>query len=134
MNKVHNKKSIVLVAGTFDRFHKGHESFLSQAKKHGKTLHVIIAREKNVEQIKGKKPRDSEEKRKKNVEHNINVSHVILGDSNDFLRIPKEINPDIICIGYDQNIPKKLKEEFPHCRIITMESFFPEKYKSSLMK
>lgn len=124
----------VLVAGTFDKFHKGHESFLCQAKKYGETLFVIVARAINVEKIKGKTPRDSEEIRKKNVSAHTDVFQCFLGDETDFLSIPKKIDPDVICIGYDQKIPANLEKEFPHIEIIRMKSFYPEKYKSSLMK
>ncbi len=128
----------ILSAGTFDKFHKGHESFLEQAKNGDNSknsqLFVIVAREKNVEKIKKRKPRDSEEKRLENVKKNKNVDHIFLGDETDFLSIPKKINPDILCVGYDQHIPQKFYEEFPNCKIKKMKPFFPEKYKSSLMK
>lgn len=128
------KKIKILTAGTFDKFHKGHSSFLSQAKKYGTELFVIIARDGNVKKIKNKKPRDSEKTRFENVEKNKNVDHVFLGDEKDFLKIPQQIHPDIICVGYDQNIPKNFSIIFPFCEIKKMKPFFPEKYKSSLMK
>lgn len=127
-------KKIVLVAGTFDKFHKGHISFLSQAKEKGDVLHVIIARDSSVQRIKGKTPRDTEEVRKHNVELSSIADSVYLGDQTDFLRIPKEINPDVICLGYDQIPPKKLKETFSNIPFHTLSAFHPEVYKSSLMK
>ena len=129
-----NNSIKVLVAGTFDKFHKGHESFLAQAKEMGDELHVIIARDTNVERIKGKTPRDSENIRLENVTNNSEVKTATLGDTHDFLKIPKIIQPHIVCLGYDQIPPQKMVEELPFCIFKIMQPFHPEKYKSSLMK
>ena len=45
----------VILFGTFDIFHKGHKNFLEQAQEFGDYLIVVIARDKTVKKIKGKK-------------------------------------------------------------------------------
>ncbi len=140
----------VLIAGTFDLFHKGHEFFITSALQNitdNSEFHVIIARDVNVQKIKNKIPKDLEDIRKKNVENFLQelreslFSHyknikifVYLGDKSDFLKIPKKINPNIICFGYDQHIPKALHSYFENCEFKRMKSYFPEKYKTSKIK
>ena len=46
----------VLVFGTFDIFHKGHEYFLSEAAKHG-SLNVVVARDLTTYEVKGRFPK-----------------------------------------------------------------------------
>lgn len=124
----------VLAAGTFDMFHEGHKSFLEQAFSLGSELHVIIARDVSVQNIKNKKPIHSENERKKNIEQSDFVHTAYLGDESDFMKIPLNIQPDIIAIGYDQKIPKKLTETFHHIPIVRMKAYKPEKYKSSFFR
>lgn len=137
----------ILVAGTFDLFHKGHEFFITSAlhfAQKNDEFHVIIATDKNVYTLKKKFPYTSEEIRKKTVytflrqssfckQNNIKI-FVHIGDNTDFLKLPQYINPDIICFGYDQTIPKNLKTTLPHCIYYTIDSYFPEKYKTSKIK
>ena len=44
----------VLVFGTYDIFHKGHEYFLKESKKKGDYLIVVVARDSTVKKIKEK--------------------------------------------------------------------------------
>ena len=58
------KRKKVLVFGTFDGIHKGHLSFLNQAKEHGDYLTVVVAKDSNVKKLKGHKPLNNEKQRK----------------------------------------------------------------------
>ncbi len=60
------KEKKVMTFGTFDLLHKGHVYFLKQASKYGKLV-VVVARDKNVLKVKGKKPINSERKRLQNI-------------------------------------------------------------------
>lgn len=124
----------VLVAGTFDVFHSGHESFLQQAKKLGTELFVIVARESSVLRIKKIVPYDSEKVRMQNVIQTGIADFVFLGDENDFLKIPLQIQPDIIALGYDQIPPFSLLQAFPHTKIVRLHPFYPDQFKSSLLR
>lgn len=129
----------VMVAGTFDIFHLGHEYFLKEARKNGDELIVVIARDENVLRIKGRKTKNSEDKRLKMILESGLADEVILGNKGNIFDIIEEIKPDVICLGYDQPIDEnKLKEEIKKrnliIEIIRLKSFKPEIYKNSLMK
>jgi len=126
----------ILVAGTFDFFHKGHQKFLLDAQKLGDDLCVIIARDANVQKIKGFLPTESEDIRKKNIENFNPEISVFLGDLHDFLKIPLELNPDIIALGYDQHVPEKFHSIFleKKTQIIRLQAFKPEEFKSSFFR
>lgn len=127
-------KRRVLSFGTFDILHPGHVFFLKSAKKKGDELFVIIARDSSVQKIKKIIPHFSENERKLQVESLSFVDFVFLGDENDFLRIPKAINPDVIVLGYDQAIPSNLAEIFPNTKIIRLTDHFSEEFKSSKLR
>lgn len=122
----------VLVFGTFDLFHPGHEFFLREAEKRGDRLVVIVARDKNVERIKGRFPIDNEETRLKNVASFVSVDEARLGyeDWGKHLQVLEDVEPDVICLGYDQKarIPEGKWE------VVRLPAHQPETYKSSLLR
>lgn len=130
----------VLVFGTFDLFHPGHEFFLKVAKKYGDILQVVVARDKTVEEVKGKKPVDDEIRRLFKVQSLDFVDDVILGSLGDKYRIIEALKPDIIVLGYDQsafteNLGEELKKRGLKTKVIRLkESFKPETYKSSKIR
>ena len=132
-----DKKNKVMVFGTFDIFHKGHESFLRQAKKQGSFLVVSVGRDKVVEKVKGKLPRNNEKKRRDKIKESGLADRVILGGlKNMYAQIRKE-RPDIICLGYDQlsfvdRLPQKLLEfGMKNVKIIKLRPYRSDIYKSS---
>lgn len=137
MNKA-NKK--VMVFGTFDIFHKGHENFLKQARKHGDYLIAVIARDKTVLSVKKQETRNKEQKRLKILTDNKFVDEAVSGSLKDKYAVIKKYQPDVICLGYDQkafieNLAEKLKEfKLDKTRILRLKSYYPNKYKSSIMK
>lgn len=130
----------VLVFGTFDIFHKGHESFLKEAKNYGEVLNVVVARDLTVRKVKGRDPLNNEEKRLNVIQSLDYVDKAYLGRKGDKYEIIEELKPDIICLGYDQDsFTKNLNEELSkrglNVKIIKIEkSFNPEKYKSSKLR
>ena len=128
-------KTRVLCCGTFDFLHPGHLYFLKQASELGNELFVVVARDDNVKMIKGKYPAHTEEVRKEKIEKLGFIDNARLGyPGMNFLKVVKEINPDIIALGYDQKTPPGLKEAFPDCKIVTLDSLHPDKFKSSLYR
>ena len=125
----------VLCCGTFDYLHPGHISFLEQAAALGNRLFVVVARDENVERIKGRRPDHNEEERRVKVEDLGLADEVRLGyPGANFLKVVSEIAPDIIALGYDQRAPSGLREAFPQCEVLILEAHHPEKYKSSLYR
>ena len=125
----------VLCCGTFDHLHPGHESFLQQAAALGDELCVVVARDENVQRIKARRPDGSETARLEAVTAVSCVDDARLGyEGSNFLRVVEDIKPDVIAIGYDQQVPSGLSDAFPSCEIVVLKPFQPDRYKSSLFR
>ncbi|HIQ49839.1 MAG TPA: FAD synthase [Nanoarchaeota archaeon] len=130
-------KRKILIAGTFDILHLGHIKLFEWVKKRfDGELVVIVARDENVEKIKGRKPVFSEKERKKMLEAIRFVDKVVLGDKKDFLKPILKEKPEIIVLGYDQwmekkELEKKLKSLGIKAKVVKAPKFNPEKWKSS---
>jgi len=129
--------------GTFDTLHPGHLSYLSQAGVFGDELIVVVARDANVLRSKGRLPQENEEVRRQKVEDAVKElglkGRVILGNKVDRWQLLRELRPDIICLGYDQQVDLKALDELIaserfFCEIKRLISYHPEKYKSSLFR
>jgi len=123
----------VLVFGTFDHLHPGHRFLLTEASSRG-DLHVVIARDQNVEKIKGHVPDQSEVDRLHVIQQTFPSSHPVLGDPDDFLVPVEMIKPDLIILGYDQKLPPGVLESDLPCPIERVDSFEPERWKSSFRR
>ncbi len=133
----------IIVFGTFDIFHPGHQDFFRQAKKFGDFLVVVVARDKNVKDTKGAWPNNNEKKRLGNVSRYNLVDKAILGNKNDTkdykYKILQEEKPDVICLGYDQRVnkkelQKKLKEyRMDRVKVVRLKPYKEDIYKSSLL-
>jgi FAD synthetase len=91
----------VVATGTFDILHPGHLYYLEESKKMGDELWVIVARDANVKHKPC--PIIPEEHRLQMVAALKPVDHAILGDKTDMFRPIKEIQPDVITIGFNQH-------------------------------
>jgi FAD synthetase len=121
--------------GTFDRLHPGHLSYLRQLKALGDELVIVIARDRNVTAVKGRPPRHDETLRRQAVVETGLCDRVVLGDLYDFLKPLRDFQPAVIGLGYDQQTDTEaLRTAFPRARVVRLEPFEPERYKSSLMK
>jgi len=110
------------MAGTFDIIHPGHINLIKQAKSLGDFLVVVIGRDQNVFNAKGRKPYYNERQRLENLNALLNFKSetlnpkqsqnskfqtqnfykIVLGDIEDPYKIIKDEKPDIIALGYDQ--------------------------------
>lgn len=132
-----------MVFGTFDIVHPGHINFFEQARtlagKRDPYLIVSLARDKNVLRIKGKAPQSGERIRLTKIKSIKEVDRAILGALGNHLpHIIKE-QPDIIALGYDQNAYVKglriaLKNAGLTVKIVRLKPYFPNKYKTSLIR
>ena len=93
----------IMVFGTFDMIHLGHEDLFRQARALAENPHLIvsIARDSAVERIKGMKPRHREDERLREVQCHKSVDEVVLGEG-----------------GYTG-------------KVLRLQAFKPEKYKTS---
>jgi FAD synthetase len=138
-NKTQPAQKPVMAFGTFDLFHEGHEHFLKQAKTLGDFLIVIIARDKTVKQIKGDYPLNNERKRLAAIKKSGLADKVILGEHTDKYKAIRKLRPKTIALGYDQmvftqKLNKILIDINLDARIERLDAFFPQVYKSSLLK
>ena len=129
---------LVMCAGTFDTIHPGHLYFLSEAKKCGDKLIVVVARDETSERMKGKKPSHNEKERLEQLRSMEIVDKAVMGNKGNIFEKIEEINPNVICLGYDQKVLKQeLEDELKKRRIkadvIRICSYMPHLYKSSKM-
>ncbi|MCH8519855.1 MAG: adenylyltransferase/cytidyltransferase family protein [Nanoarchaeota archaeon] len=131
----------VMVFGTFDIYHKGHEFYFKKAKKFGDELVAVIARDETVLKIKKQLPKNNELQRLKILQQSKLVDKVILGNLGDKFKVIEDELPQVLVFGYDQQsfnigIKEELeKRNLSHIKIIQLEEAFkPEIYKSSKLK
>ncbi|MFH1769325.1 MAG: adenylyltransferase/cytidyltransferase family protein [Parcubacteria group bacterium] len=97
-----NSKKTVLVFGVFDGLHEGHRDLFRQAVEYGSVV-VVVAPDKAVLELKGRKPVLGQEERIKAIEGSKYASRAVLGDEiRGTYSAIGQYNPDIICVGYDQ--------------------------------
>ncbi|MBI5456260.1 adenylyltransferase/cytidyltransferase family protein [Candidatus Kaiserbacteria bacterium] len=131
----------VMVFGTFDKIHPGHEDMFRQARVlvTDPFLIVSVARDSIVERIKGFLPKNSETVRRDKVAAHPLVDEAVMGDAEGYIEHIRNARPDIIALGYDQrgeyvdNLEKDLKDAGLDAQIVRLQSFHPEKYKTSKM-
>lgn len=96
----------VMATGTFDILHPGHGVYLEESKKLGgedAELYVVVARDATVERRK-RVPIVGEKQRLELIKMLKPVTDAFLGDENgNVFKIVKEIDPDIITVGADQD-------------------------------
>lgn len=128
----------VLATGTFDGLHEGHKNYFQQARQYGQRLVAIIARDKIVEKIKGKKPHYSEKERMAFVKQCDAIDRVYLGVLDNIFDFTASLKPDVIALGYDQtayteNLEKEMESRGLEVKIARLNPYKPEQFKSSLI-
>jgi FAD synthetase len=121
--------------GTFDGFHPGHKHYLDEAAKYG-DLTVVVGLDATVEKIKGRPPLRNQKERLAAVR--AAGYDARLGSPTDRYTAIREIRPDFICLGYDQQVDvAKLEEACSgmglSATIVRIGAHKPETYKSSLI-
>jgi len=128
-------KTKVMGFGTFDGLHPGHRFFLSELKKLGDEVIVMVARDVNVIRFKGRSPTHNENDRLLAVQNEYLRYKVMLGETKDFYKCIRDHKPHVIGLGYDQKADTEhLKKEFPEIKVIRLTAYQPDKYKSSLLR
>ncbi len=91
----------VMATGVFDLLHPGHVYFLSEARKLGDELVVVVARDKTARRLKHE-PYVPEHLRREMVEALKAVDRAILGSTTDIYETVVNERPAIIALGYNQ--------------------------------
>lgn len=94
----------VLAAGVFDVFHAGHLYFLTEARKLGDHLTVIVTSDP-VARREGKKPQFSARARAELIRRLGAADRVAVGRTDgDLVAMVKTLRPDVIALGHDQTL------------------------------
>ncbi len=113
----------VMASGVFDLIHTGHISYLEQAKAYGDELVVVVACDSTVRRRKHE-PITPEDMRARIVGSLKPVDRAIVGRDGDMYDTVREIDPDIIVLGFDQTfdpeeMQSKLAEKgLDHIRVV----------------
>ena len=132
----------IMVFGTFDMIHAGHEDFFRQARELAQEpfLIVSVARDAAVKRHKKKAPRQSEGERLIYVVQQSLVDRAVLGDKKGYIKHIVEESPDIIALGYDQageyvdSLEAELKKAGLATRVVRLTAFEPETFKTSKLR
>ena len=135
-------KTRVMVFGTFDIVHPGHESLFKQARSLAEHPYLIVSvgRDEVVERIKGFPPRNNEEIRRAVLALHPLVDEAIVGDRNGYLEHIKTAEPDIIALGYDQKgyyvdtLERDLATAGLKASVVRLSAHKPEQYKTSKLQ
>jgi FAD synthetase len=131
--------NVGLVFGVFDGLHDGHRAMLEQARFRVDRLVAVLPSDAIVERLKARPPSRSWNKRANELRASGLVDDVIPGDDTEGeYHVLDAVKPDVILLGYDQRELRKDLERFckdrPSApRLVTLEPFQPERYKSSLL-
>ncbi len=129
----------ILVFGTFDGLHPGHEYFLQKARYLGTYITVVLPPDEIVKKLKGKAPKNQIRDRIKAIKNLPNINEVRIGDTElGTYTVIKQVKPHIIALGYDQEELKAdlktwLKKNNLDIKLVTINPIEPTKYKSSLL-
>ena len=131
------KPLTVMAFGTFDILHPGHLHYLAEAKSLGgenARLVVVVARDSNVERLKGSKPVNDENSRLEIIRALRVVDEAVPGNEGDIYEIVRERNPDVIALGYDQLADEKRLSSLFSGRIVRMKPFKAHIHKAGRIK
>jgi FAD synthetase len=104
-------RRVVLATGVFDILHMGHLYYLTEAKKLGDWLVVVVARDETASRLK-RRPIVPEHLRLEMVRGLKPVDEAVLGDRDDFYKVVEIVRPDMIALGHDQaHDPEKIARE-----------------------
>ncbi len=129
----------IMIFGTFDYFHAGHEDMLRQARAMGDYLIAIVARDKTVERIKGRLPDHTEKERLNVLKSHQLVNKAVLGNEVDKHKVVLQHKPHIIALGYDQfvftyTLNKLIIDNGLETEIVRLQAYQPDVFKSSKIK
>jgi rfaE bifunctional protein nucleotidyltransferase chain/domain len=116
-----NKGKIVLTGGCFDILHIGHVRFLSEAKRMGDYLVVLLESDKRVKKLKGKnRPVFIQKERAEMLTALESVDLIVLlptmGKDSDYLNLVMKIKPDIIAVTENDPLIEKKRSQAKEVR------------------
>jgi len=125
----------VVATGVFELIHPGHLLYLEESRKLGDELVVVVARDKTV--LERKKRRCVPENQRLHVVNALKpVDKAVLGDEEKWYKTIKEIEPDILTLGPDQDFDKeqiqeRLDREGIDCNVVRIGKHWDGDFNSS---
>ncbi len=106
------KLKVVMIGGAFEIIHPGHIHTISEARKLGNTLVVVVATDESVLKNKGREPVTTQEWRVRLVSSLREVDIALPGNKGSIYDILLRVRPDVVAIGYDQHHdPAEIEKE-----------------------
>lgn len=136
----------IMVFGTFDMIHEGHEDLFRQARalrlRSGQAqdkphLIVSVARDSAAKRVKGREPHNMERARLAAVAAHELVDEAVLGDEEGYVRHIVAARPDIIALGYDQEgeyvegLERDLTSVGLSTKVVRLKAYHPDVHKTS---
>jgi len=117
----------VLATGVFDLLHAGHLHYLSEAKKLGDELVVVVATDATVRRRKHE-PVTPEALRLELIEALKPVDRAVIGHEGDIFEVVRDIGPDVIALGYDQQFDERelqieLDRRGIHAKVVRLSKY-----------
>lgn len=105
-------KTIITANGSFDIFHYAHASLLTEMKKHGDVLIVLLNSDSSIQKNKGtNRPIIPENQRAAVLAALESVDYIVIFNEETPLNYLKEIKPHIHAKGVTGNIKERVDEE-----------------------
>ncbi len=122
--------TIALAGGVFQILHPGHIYFLQFAKEHCDVLVVVVARDEFPKK-KGYCAIPQNERAK--LLTSLKYVDVVVEGKKDESALFSIINPDIVVLGYDQNLPKKVEDilDKKKTKVLRSPPYHPQFFKTS---
>jgi FAD synthetase len=117
--KVREGKLRVLAGGCFNAIHKGHIYFLREAKKLGDELIVVIANDAHNNKPYAVKATI----RKKSLDSLGIANKAVIGEKDGFIGTVLKERPDVIALGYNQELPPDVIEKFSNLKVVRIKKF-----------
>ena len=129
----------IMIFGTFDMIHEGHEDFFRQAHSLASDSYLIVsvARDDVAARFKGTRPKFREDERLSHVAAHPLVNAATLGDKVGYIEHIYANKPDIIALGYDQHgeyvdsLEHDLAAAGLKTQVVRLKPHRPELYKTS---
>jgi rfaE bifunctional protein nucleotidyltransferase chain/domain len=98
-------KKVVFTNGCFDILHRGHVSYLNEAKAQGDILVLGLNSDASVRRLKGEtRPVNSEEDRKFVLENLKSMDYVFIFEEDTPFNLIKQLQPDVLVKGGDWKV------------------------------
>lgn len=129
----------VMIFGTFDILHAGHLDMFRQAREYGDRLVAVVSRDETTKGVKGKEPFHTHEERKAMLSELRMIDEALSGNVDDVYTIIETVRPDVIALGYDQNVfvdklADKITEFGLETQIVRLSPYKPTERKTSKIK